>query len=161
MDADTASTSTSAMNGTCTWDVQYPQLRCGNSLYMILLAIIIRSVKTDTYDRRTLKTRLPVRSVLLKQRTSGLVVMWVNTGEYRCFMFLSSSLSCPSGLLRSSGSPRPSPHIKSFCQLSALFVILYVSKRNANLFRRRCRESDRKLVVVAVLRRFSTTGPPA
>jgi hypothetical protein len=35
-----------------------------------------------TYDHRTLKTRLPVRSALFKQRTSGLVVRWVNTSEY-------------------------------------------------------------------------------
>jgi hypothetical protein len=55
---------------------------------MILLAIIIRSVKTDTHDRRTLKTRLPVRSVLLKQRTSGAVVMWGKTSEYRCHVFV-------------------------------------------------------------------------
>jgi hypothetical protein len=40
---------------------------------------------TDTYDHRTLKTRLPVRSALFKQRTGGLVVRWVNT---RCCMFL-------------------------------------------------------------------------
>ena len=34
-----------------------------------------------TYDHRTLKTGLPVRSALLKQRTGGLVVRWVTTGE--------------------------------------------------------------------------------
>jgi hypothetical protein len=34
-----------------------------------------------TYDHRTLKTRLPVRSALFKQRTGGLVVRWVTTGE--------------------------------------------------------------------------------
>ncbi|KAF1927747.1 uncharacterized protein M421DRAFT_421591 [Didymella exigua CBS 183.55] len=32
--------------------------------------------------RRTLKTRLPVRSALFKQRTGGLVVRWVTTSEY-------------------------------------------------------------------------------
>ena len=37
---------------------------------------------TDTYDHRTLKTRLPVRSALFKQRTGGLVVRWVTTSEY-------------------------------------------------------------------------------
>lgn len=36
----------------------------------------------DTYDHRTLKTRLPVRSALFKQRTGGLVVRWVTTSEY-------------------------------------------------------------------------------
>jgi hypothetical protein len=35
-----------------------------------------------TYDHRTLKTRLPVRSTLFKQRTGGLVVRWVTTSEY-------------------------------------------------------------------------------
>ena len=35
-----------------------------------------------TYDHRTLKTRLPVRSALFKQRTGGLVVRWVTTSEY-------------------------------------------------------------------------------
>jgi hypothetical protein len=37
---------------------------------------------TFTYDHRTLKTGLPVRSALLKQRTGGLVVRWVTTSEY-------------------------------------------------------------------------------
>ena len=36
----------------------------------------------NTYDHRTLKTRLPVRSALFKQRTGGLVVRWVTTSEY-------------------------------------------------------------------------------
>ncbi|KAF2129139.1 hypothetical protein P153DRAFT_292170, partial [Dothidotthia symphoricarpi CBS 119687] len=35
----------------------------------------------STYDHRTLKTRLPVRSALFKQRTGGLVVRWVTTSE--------------------------------------------------------------------------------
>ena len=34
-----------------------------------------------TYDHRTLKTRLPVRSALFKQSTGGLVVKWVTIGE--------------------------------------------------------------------------------
>jgi hypothetical protein len=37
---------------------------------------------SSTYDHRTLKTRLPVRSALFKQRTGGLVVRWVTTSEY-------------------------------------------------------------------------------
>ena len=41
----------------------------------------ITSINT-TYDHRTLKTRLPVRSALFKQRTGGLVVRWVTTSEY-------------------------------------------------------------------------------
>src|SRR5690242_18661428 len=47
---------------------------------------------SSTYDHRTLKTRLPVRSALFKQRTGGLVVRWVTTSEYPllyvfCFIF--------------------------------------------------------------------------
>ena len=38
--------------------------------------------KAFTYDHRTLKPRLPVRSALFKQRTGGLVVRWVTTSEY-------------------------------------------------------------------------------
>ncbi|KAF1918313.1 hypothetical protein BDU57DRAFT_444359 [Ampelomyces quisqualis] len=34
-----------------------------------------------TFDHRTLRTRLPVRSALFKQRTGGPVVRWVTTGE--------------------------------------------------------------------------------
>ncbi|KAH8706977.1 hypothetical protein GQ44DRAFT_818229, partial [Phaeosphaeriaceae sp. PMI808] len=37
--------------------------------------------QSSTYDHRTLNTGLPVRSALLKQRTGGLVVRWVTTGE--------------------------------------------------------------------------------
>jgi hypothetical protein len=37
---------------------------------------------SSTYDHRTLKTRLPVRSALFKQRTGELVVKWVTTSEY-------------------------------------------------------------------------------
>jgi hypothetical protein len=50
----------------------------------------------STYDHRTLKTRLPVRSALFKQRTGGLVVRWVTTSEYPLlyvfFFFFGSSL---------------------------------------------------------------------
>ncbi|KAF1831978.1 hypothetical protein BDW02DRAFT_503969, partial [Decorospora gaudefroyi] len=34
-----------------------------------------------TYDHRTMKTALPVRSAVLKHRTGGLVVRWVTTSE--------------------------------------------------------------------------------
>jgi hypothetical protein len=37
---------------------------------------------SSTFDHRTLRTRLPVRSALFKQRTGGLVVRWVTTSEY-------------------------------------------------------------------------------
>ncbi|KAH6862996.1 hypothetical protein B0T12DRAFT_344246, partial [Alternaria alternata] len=38
-------------------------------------------VQNDTYDHRTLKIRLPVRSAIYKQCTGGLVVRWVTTSE--------------------------------------------------------------------------------
>jgi hypothetical protein len=37
---------------------------------------------SSTYDHRTLKIELPVRSAVLKQCTGGLVVRWVTTSEY-------------------------------------------------------------------------------
>jgi hypothetical protein len=37
---------------------------------------------SSTYDHRTLKIELPVRSAVLKQCTGVLVVRWVTTGEY-------------------------------------------------------------------------------
>jgi hypothetical protein len=44
--------------------------------------IIFIEFSTSTFDHRTLRTRLPVRSALFKQRTGGLVVRWVTTSEY-------------------------------------------------------------------------------
>jgi hypothetical protein len=35
----------------------------------------------NTYDHRTIRSRLPVRSALVKHCTGGLVVRWVTTGE--------------------------------------------------------------------------------
>jgi hypothetical protein len=54
---------------------------------------------SPTYDHRTLKTRLPVRSALFKQRTGGLVVRWVTTSESPllyvfAFFFLASLPLC-------------------------------------------------------------------
>jgi hypothetical protein len=52
---------------------------------------------TVTYDHRTLRTELPVRSAVLKQCTGGLVVRWVTTGEYPLlyvFVFVFASVSC-------------------------------------------------------------------
>ena len=49
-------------------------------MYNILYTITPAQI--NTYDHRTLKTRLPVRSALFKQRTGGLVVRWVTTSEY-------------------------------------------------------------------------------
>ncbi|KAF1933097.1 uncharacterized protein M421DRAFT_53624, partial [Didymella exigua CBS 183.55] len=49
-----------------------------------------------TYDHRTLKTRLPVRSAIFKQRTGGLVVRWVTTSEYPLLYVFVISLFLPS-----------------------------------------------------------------
>ena len=51
-------------------------------------------VVTSTYDHRTLKTRLPVRSALFKQRTGGLVVRWVTTSEYPLLYVFASCVFC-------------------------------------------------------------------
>jgi hypothetical protein len=40
-----------------------------------------RTPHSCTYDHRTLKIRLPVRSAIYKQCTGGLVVRWVTTSE--------------------------------------------------------------------------------
>jgi hypothetical protein len=62
----------------------------------------------NTYDHRTLKTRLPVRSALFKQRTGGLVVRWVTTGE--------------------------SPLLYVFCLYIYIYLILRVCDVSCNLF---------------------------
>jgi hypothetical protein len=59
----------------------YRILGDGGSAYQLHL-YTVGSTIADTYDHRTLKTRLPVRSALFKQRTGGLVVRWVTTSEY-------------------------------------------------------------------------------
>ena len=43
--------------------------------------ILLKLSQNDTYDHRTLKIRLPVRSAIYKQCTGGLVVRWVTTSE--------------------------------------------------------------------------------
>jgi hypothetical protein len=54
--------------------------------------IVFAKPYMNTYDHRTLKTRLPVRSALFKQRTGGLVVRWVTTSEYPLlYVFLLST----------------------------------------------------------------------
>jgi hypothetical protein len=63
------------------------QLRYRNCLLLSitlewLTICIAHSVFSFTYDHRTLKIELPVRSAVLKQCTGGLVVRWVTTGEY-------------------------------------------------------------------------------
>ncbi|KAH8635920.1 hypothetical protein IG631_07754 [Alternaria alternata] len=58
--------------------------------------IMVCFVQADTYDHRTLKIRLPVRSAIYKQCTGGLVVRWVTTSEsplLYVFAFCFTSLS--------------------------------------------------------------------
>ena len=43
--------------------------------------IFYEPIHLSTYDHRTLKIRLPVRSAIYKQCTGGLVVRWVTTSE--------------------------------------------------------------------------------
>ena len=61
--------------------------------------ILFDSNQDDTYDHRTLKTRLPVRSALFKQRTGGLVVRWVTTSEYP-LLYVFGNLLVPSNIKR-------------------------------------------------------------
>jgi hypothetical protein len=44
--------------------------------------VVLPQPHSFTYDHRTLKIELPVRSAVLKQCTGGLVVRWVTTSEY-------------------------------------------------------------------------------
>jgi hypothetical protein len=50
-------------------------------------------IYSATYDHRTLKTRLPVRSALFKQRTGRLVVRWVTTSEYPLLYVFADSIA--------------------------------------------------------------------
>jgi hypothetical protein len=62
---------------------QLDSLDCATLVRHVLLTLYCESTNFYlTYDHRTLKTRLPVRSALFKQRTGGLVVRWVTTSEY-------------------------------------------------------------------------------
>ena len=62
----------------------------------IFMIYTLHKTTSLTYDHRTLKTRLPVRSALFKQSTGGLVVKWVTIGEslllYVFDLFLSSQI---------------------------------------------------------------------
>ena len=61
--------------------------------------IFFENSTPSTYDHRTLKTRLPVRSAIYKQCTGGLVVRWVTTSEspllYVMFLFCCLPASSP------------------------------------------------------------------
>ncbi|KAF1362553.1 hypothetical protein EJ07DRAFT_106999, partial [Lizonia empirigonia] len=62
------------------------------------------------------KTRLPVRSALFKQRTGGLVVRWVTTGESPLlYVFLPHHRSLPHG---------PSCYLRGHRSMSAVLVFL-------------------------------------
>ena len=78
---------------------------------MILSLLIMRTYNIDlsksfTYDHRTLKTRLPVRSALFKQRTGGLVVRWVTTSEYPLLYVFGTLFVLPVLALRSLGEEK-------------------------------------------------------
>ena len=81
-------------------------------------------VSTSTYDHRTLKTRLPVRSALFKQRTGGLVVRWVTTSEYPLlYVFDFFFLSC-----------RYSPHARGLYRLFCVAEQSYYKPRMFAVF---------------------------
>ncbi|KAH8722868.1 hypothetical protein GQ44DRAFT_686353, partial [Phaeosphaeriaceae sp. PMI808] len=67
-----------------------------------------------TYDHRTLNTGLPVRSALLKQRTGGLVVRWVTTGESPLLYVFAHVNFCFSGAEQESSEE---------CRLSTLWSV--------------------------------------
>ena len=74
-----------------------------------------------TYDHRTLKIRLPVRSAIYKQCTGGLVVRWVTTSESPLLyvLFFLSHL-----LLHDDNAP-----------LDVIFCLLLTAEVRANLER--------------------------
>ena len=47
----------------------------------IFMIYTLHKTTSLTYDHRTLKTRLPVRSALFRHDTGGLVVKWVTISE--------------------------------------------------------------------------------
>ena len=53
----------------------------GYALRYIPAINMLTMTMISTYDHRTLRTELPVRSAVLKQGTGGLVVRWVTTSE--------------------------------------------------------------------------------
>ena len=48
---------------------------------IVIAVIYFGKSRSFTYDHRTLKTRLPVRSAIYKQCTGGSVVAWVTSSE--------------------------------------------------------------------------------
>ena len=96
--------------------------------------IMFNVSRKNTYDHRTLKTRLPVRSALFKQRTGGLVVRWVTTSEYPLlyvFVLLSVSRDCLLELI---------PGACHFFNL--LFVVVFVESTRGT----RTRHANAKLM---------------
>ena len=95
--------------------------------------IMVYFVQVDTYDHRTLKIRLPVRSAIYKQCTGGLVVRWVTTSEsplLYVFAFCLTSLSSrvvhprrvlPSGRRTHAKSKFIAPLIFSMSNLGRLY----------------------------------------
>jgi hypothetical protein len=58
----------------------HKELLCSRIVVQIL-DMMSKQAQTITYDHRTLRTRLPVRSAIFKQCTGGSVLRWVTTGE--------------------------------------------------------------------------------
>ncbi|KAH6246417.1 hypothetical protein HBI42_188840 [Parastagonospora nodorum] len=61
--------------------MEYPNVKTQSSGTAVIRNIFGRFNRSFTYDHRTMRTRLPVRSAIYKHRTGGLVVRWVTTGE--------------------------------------------------------------------------------
>jgi hypothetical protein len=73
----------------------------------------------STYDHRTLKIELPVRSAVLKQCTGGLVVRWVTTSEYPLLYVFGVCFCWVGRLVEQKGDARKAAY--AFC--TATFVV--------------------------------------
>ncbi|KAH4573605.1 hypothetical protein HBH79_212770 [Parastagonospora nodorum] len=83
----------------------------------------MKQAVSSTYDHRALNTRLPVRSAIFKQRTGGLVVRWVTTGESPLlYVFVIFCIFCSSLLTLLSLVLRTRTSLKSI--ISHCFVML-------------------------------------
>jgi hypothetical protein len=63
--------------------ILYPCVTCYNqfSIGIVFPSFICQICLSFTYDHRTMRARLPVRSAIFKHRTGGLVVKWVTISE--------------------------------------------------------------------------------
>ena len=69
--------------------------------------IFYKPTQLSTYDHRTLKIRLPVRSAIYKQCTGGLVVRWVTTSESPLLYVFVHHFFCFGSPFRIPSSRRP------------------------------------------------------